>query len=87
MEHPHCTILVASKRFSCATVSPTPELYFADANPLFFPASKRLSKSAQLNQGDPTNQAIFLQEIYAPPFGFFWPMDIGRHRGLYYQES
>jgi hypothetical protein len=46
MEYPHCAILAASEAFSRATATPTPELYFADAKSLFFPAGELFSKTA-----------------------------------------
>jgi hypothetical protein len=53
MEQPHCPILVVSEGFSRATISPTPELYFAEAKPLFFPADKLFSESMEIELGDP----------------------------------
>jgi hypothetical protein len=77
MEHPHCPILMASEGFSHATVFPTPELYFADGKPLFYPAGELISESVEFDQGDHTYQAILLLEICSPPLNFCWPKDIG----------
>jgi hypothetical protein len=77
MEDPQRPILAASKGFSHATVSLTPDLYLADANPLIFPADELLSKLVQIPQGAPTYHAIFLPEICYPPLGLRWPTDIG----------
>jgi hypothetical protein len=53
MEQPHCPILAASEGFSRATPSPTPpELYLADANPLFFSAGELFSKSVEIEPGE-----------------------------------
>jgi hypothetical protein len=54
MEQPHCPILAASEGFLQATTSPTPELYLANAKPLFFPAGKLFSKSVEIDPGKST---------------------------------
>lgn len=59
-QHPTCPILGASKGFSRTRLSPTPELYFAYAMPLLVPAGGLLIESMQINQGEPTYQAISL---------------------------
>jgi hypothetical protein len=67
MEHPHCPILVASEGFSRPTTSPTPKLYLADTNPLFFPSGELFSKSVEIEPGDSTYRAVFLLKVCSPP--------------------
>jgi hypothetical protein len=77
MEQLHCPILAASEGFSQATPFPTPELYLADTNRLFFPADELFSKSAVIEPGESTYQALFLPKICSSSLGFRWPTDIG----------
>jgi hypothetical protein len=54
MEQPHSPILAASEAFSRVTTSPTPELYLANAKPLFFPAGELFNESVEIEAGEST---------------------------------
>jgi hypothetical protein len=54
LDQPHCPIMAASEGFSRATTSPTPQLYFEDAQPMFFPAGKFISEVVAIANSGPT---------------------------------
>jgi hypothetical protein len=63
---PHCPLMSASEGFSCVTTSPTPQLYFDDAQPMFIPTGEFLSDVVILDKDKPMYRASILPKLCFP---------------------